>query len=109
MYSYMRKYGKGTTKDDLREIVKDGWSIPKNSFDEVYPGIILGDATTAMSCRTLVREGVTHILNMASTCPDCLEKNFCGTCVLTRPSLYPNLKFKGLHSYDDRFFPLYKV
>lgn len=41
---YTRRFGTGTTKEDLREIVKEGWCPPRNSYDEVYPGILLGDA-----------------------------------------------------------------
>jgi len=108
--NYSRRFGATTTKDDLREIVKEGWTIPKNSYDEVYPGIVLGDSTTALSVRTLLREGVTHILNAAMACPDCLRKDICGTCVLTRPSYYTHSKiaFKGVQSHDEPRFPLYK-
>lgn len=66
--------------------------------------------TTALSVRTLLREGVTHIVNAAMACSWCQEKNFCGTCVLTKPSYYAhsNIKFKGVEAIDDRYCQLYR-
>lgn len=106
MYSRRR----GTTKEDLREIVKEGWCPPRNSYDEVYPGIILGDGSTALSTRTLSREGVTHILNAAMACSDCLRRDICGTCVLTKPSFYihSGIEYKGIQAHDEKRFPLYR-
>lgn len=31
------------SKDELRAIVKEKWCPPRNSYDEVYPGIFIGD------------------------------------------------------------------
>jgi len=108
--SYSRRYGTSMTKDDLREIVKEGWTRPRNSYDEVYPGILLGDGTTALSVRTLKGEGVTHVLNAAAACSECEARSPCGTCVLTKPSYYSHseIAFKGVQAHDERRFPLYR-
>jgi len=38
---------------------------PRRSFDEVFPGIFLGDSRIAMNRTELRRLGITHVLNAA--------------------------------------------
>ncbi|ODN06352.1 Dual specificity protein phosphatase 3 [Orchesella cincta] len=99
-----------TSKEELKAIVRERWCPPRNSYDEVYPGILIGDSTAALSVRTLVREGVTHVVNAAMACSYCQAQDYCGTCVLTRPSFYAHstIKFKGVEAIDDRRCQLYK-
>lgn len=73
-------------------------------------GLFLDYSTAALGVRTLLREGVTHVVNAAMACSWCQEKNFCGTCVLTKPSYYSHsaIKFKGVEAIDDRYCQLYR-
>jgi len=99
------------TMQELRDIVSTNWSRPKTAYDEVYPGIILGDGSTALSVRTLVNEDVTHVVNASFACDSCLRRELCGTCVLTKASYYSHssqIVFKGIAANDEKRFPLYK-
>jgi len=40
--------------------------LPTEPYNEVYPGIYLGDETTALSTHILRQIGITHVLNAAS-------------------------------------------
>uniref|UniRef100_A0A0B7B3L5 Dual specificity protein phosphatase n=1 Tax=Arion vulgaris TaxID=1028688 RepID=A0A0B7B3L5_9EUPU len=39
--------------------------LPKNTCDEVYPGIWLGEASVAMAPKTLKLMGITHVCNVS--------------------------------------------
>jgi len=54
-----------TNVDDLRDIVRDHWSRPRNPFDEVYPGIFIGDARTAKDVMVLKMKRIAFIVNAA--------------------------------------------
>jgi hypothetical protein len=41
------------------------YELPTDPFNEVYPGIILGDGTTALCVMKLRALGVTHVVNTA--------------------------------------------
>ncbi|CAG7836178.1 unnamed protein product [Allacma fusca] len=98
-----------TSVDDLRDIVSDRWSRPRNPFDEVFPGIFLGDASAALCMSILVREGIGFVVNAADSCSRCLAGRNCGTCVRTRQAFYNvgNIQLKAIAALDEVGFPLY--
>ncbi|KAK0091677.1 hypothetical protein PV326_002863 [Microctonus aethiopoides] len=63
--------------------------------DEVYPGIIIGNGSTAKQKRYLSEIGITHVLNAA-------EGNFSGY-VNTNSEFYSdtNIKYLGFRLYDS--------
>ncbi|KAK8768842.1 hypothetical protein V5799_014694 [Amblyomma americanum] len=78
--------------------------LPREPYNEVYPGVLLGDGTTALCVGLLRRLGVTHVLNAACGRGMCL--------VNTGPALYQSagIRFMGIEALDmsafrlDRFF-----
>ncbi|CAI9721918.1 specificity phosphatase 3-like [Octopus vulgaris] len=98
------------TYKQLREILRPsnvdqyGWVFTFHSmpgqYDEVYPGILLGNRTGALNKVALKKEGVTHVLNCA-----------CGSrfnMINTDEGYYEDLsiKFLGIPAMD---FPTYKL
>lgn len=83
---------------------RNGWLFTFNSipgqYDEVYPGILLGNRAGALNKTALKKEGVTHVLNCA-----------CGSkfnMINTDEGFYEGLsiKFLGIPAQD---FPTYKL
>lgn len=73
-----------------------------HSYDEVYPGVILGDAKIAMDKATIGQLGVTHILNAA------MGQKF--NQINTSKHYYHDLslQFYGINAIDIAGFKLYK-
>ncbi|KAK8744241.1 hypothetical protein OTU49_001079 [Cherax quadricarinatus] len=69
------------------------WFRPINSCDEVFPGIILSDADTALSTQLVKEMGVTHILNAAQGHNNSAYDGY----VSTSPTYYA--KLKGIKYY----------
>lgn len=66
--SWRRPVPVSCTPDELTDIIiapRGVYEIPTDPFNEVYPGIILGDGTTALCVMKLRSLGVTHVLNAA--------------------------------------------
>ncbi|XP_042216162.1 protein phosphatase Slingshot homolog 1-like isoform X2 [Homarus americanus] len=69
------------------------WYRPVNSYDEVFPGVLLGDSDTALSTQEIKDLGITHILNAAQGHNNTAYDGY----VSTSPSYYA--KLKGLKYY----------
>ena len=66
--SWRRALPPACTPDELTDIIlgpRGIYEIPSDPYNEVYPGIILGDGTTALCVLKLRSIGVTHVLNTA--------------------------------------------
>ncbi|XP_013384638.1 dual specificity protein phosphatase 3-like [Lingula anatina] len=74
--------------------------LPSNDWDEVYPGLLISDGTTAKSKSELKRLGITHILNCA--------KGKSPYHVNTNHVMYRDLgvKFKAIEATDQMNFDL---
>lgn len=88
---------------ELRDLLLDPaggrWFRPINSADEVFPGVLLGDADTALSTHELRDLGVTHVLNAAQGHNNPAYNGY----VSTNPTYYAkmkNLKFMGIAAMD---------
>lgn len=92
---------------ELNEIMDEegGHIKPLRRYDEVYPGIILGDGPTALNVPRLKSLGVTHVLNTA----EWIEGDEMPHLIATPVEEYytPNgIKYHGLHSYNIASFDL---
>lgn len=78
------------------------YEIPSDPYNEVYPGIIIGDGTTALCVMKLKSMGVTHVLNAA-----CGKDTSFGL-INTSPSFYSaaGIKFLGIEAYDMQCFDI---
>lgn len=66
--SWRRPSPPACTPDELTDIIlgpRGVYEIPTEPYNEVYPGIVLGDGTTALCVLKLRSIGVTHVLNAA--------------------------------------------
>ena len=66
--SWRRPAPVSCTPEELTDIItapRGVYEIPTDPYNEVYPGIILGDGTTALCAMKLRSIGVTHVLNTA--------------------------------------------
>lgn len=84
---------------DLLDPIGSRWYRPVNSFDEVFPGILLGDADTALSTQEIKDNNITHILNAAQGTNNHAYSGYVGT----NPTYYGklrNVKFMGIPAMD---------
>lgn len=84
---------------DLLDPVGSRWYRPINNFDEVFPGVLLGDVDTALSTQEIKDNGITHILNAAHG----TNNQAYGGYVGTNPTYYAklrNVKFLGVPAMD---------
>ncbi|XP_045113202.1 uncharacterized protein LOC123505656 [Portunus trituberculatus] len=84
---------------DLVDPIGSRWYRPINSFDEVFPGVLLGDADTALSTQEIKDNNITHILNAAQGTNNHAYSGYVGT----NPSYYAklrNIKFMGIPAMD---------
>ncbi|XP_066971166.1 uncharacterized protein [Macrobrachium rosenbergii] len=74
------------------------WFRPTNGYDEIFPGILLGDAETALSTILLKELGVTHVLNAAQGHNNTAYNGY----VSTHPSYYSRkgIKYLGVPAMD---------
>ncbi|GBM26108.1 Dual specificity protein phosphatase 3 [Araneus ventricosus] len=94
------------TPGELLDIIRTPagyYALPTDPWNEVYPGIFLSDAPTAMCTSLLKRMGITHVLNAAQG----KEKN-CGQ-VNTWPGFYTQsgIQFLGVPAFDNIVFRLH--
>ena len=94
---------------ELNEIIDEegGHIKPLRRYDEVYPGIILGDGPTALNVPRLKSLGVTHVLNTAYI-HDTEEDEMPHLIATPVEEYYTpnNIKFQGIHSYNIASFDL---
>lgn len=76
--------------------------LPHEPWNEVYPGIYIGDKHTALCTHTLKDIGITHVLNAAQGNEHC--KGF----VNTNPTYYKSvgIDYKGFPAIDMLSFDL---
>lgn len=77
---------------------------PLDSFDEVFPGILLGDASTALSTCLLKELKVTHVLNAAYGKNDEYYGGFVNTSFANYD--HAGIKFMGIPALDTPSFYL---
>lgn len=92
---------------ELNEIIDEqgGHIKPLRRYDEVYPGIILGDGPTALNVPRLQSLNVTHVLNTAMW----IEGDETPHLIATPVDEYytpNNIKYHGIHSYNIPSFDL---
>lgn len=100
-----------------------GFTLPTEPANEVYPGVLLGDAPTALSTYKLNQLGVTHVVNVAQAPTISLyppsnsnnTKNYkwqdwgaVGGFVRTSEAYYKHvgMEFLGIPAYDTITFNL---
>jgi len=95
-----------------------GFTLPVDACNQVYPGIFLGDAPTALSTSKLNQLGITHVLNTAqaptvaqyppSQSPKLQNWGLVGGFVRTSQAYYKhvNMEFLGFPAYDTITFNL---
>lgn len=98
----------GVEEDELCRLLcpRGRLELPREPYNEVYPGVLLGDGPTALCVGMLRRLGVTHVLNAACG----RDASLC--LVNTGPALYraAGIRFLGIEALDmvgfrlDRFF-----
>lgn len=98
----------GMEEDELCRLLcpRGRLELPREPYNEVYPGVLLGDGMTALCVGLLRRMGVTHVLNAACG----RDASLC--LVNTGPALYraAGIRFLGIEALDvsvfrlDRFF-----
>ncbi|XP_076062847.1 dual specificity protein phosphatase 3-like [Oratosquilla oratoria] len=101
----MRKVQRSRTSDMRDLLFTNGrWVPPADPYNEVYPGILIGDVGTALSTIHLRELGVTHVLNAAHGRDNDVFVGY----VNTGPSYYERagITFKGIHALDLPFFSL---
>lgn len=78
------------------------YETPSDAFNEVYPGILLGNGPTAMDIYKLKQLGVSHVLNTA--CGKTPEYGM----INTSQKYYANsgIRFMGILAYDMSSFNL---
>lgn len=104
-YSWWRRPTTSCTPDELTNIIvapKGMYEVPSDPYNEVYPGIIIGDGTTALCVMKLKSLGVTHVLNAA-----CGKDPGFGL-INTSRNFYQasGIKFLGIEAYDMSSFCL---
>ena len=104
-YSWWRKQATSCSPDQLTEIIiapRGMYEIPSDAFNEVYPGIIIGDGTTALCVMRLKSLGVTHVLNAAC------GKDPAFGLINTSRNFYQasGIRFLGIEAYDMSSFCL---
>ncbi|KAL7861161.1 hypothetical protein AOLI_G00175100 [Acnodon oligacanthus] len=60
--------GYGVSVEQLNDLLTDengDFCMPSRDFNQVWPGILLGNESVALSVRRLQQLGVTHVLNAA--------------------------------------------
>ena len=92
---------------ELNELIDEqgGHIKPLRRYDEVYPGIILGDGPTALNVPRLKALGVTHVLNTAAW----VEGDEMPHLIATPVEEYytPNkIAYHGIHTYNIASFDL---
>lgn len=94
----------GLEEDELCRLLcpRGRLELPREPYNEVYPGILLGDGTTALCVGMLRRLGVTHVLNAACG----RDSSLC--LVNTGPALYraAGIRFLGIEALDMAGFRL---
>lgn len=98
--------GGPTTPEELKEMLSDRYyaaQIPCRHYDEIFPGLYLGDMKTARNILTLEKLGVTHILNSAY-CPSPFTDKETSEGYY-RERNFP-CEFMGIAAQD---FPSYKI
>lgn len=104
--SWWRKSTPTCTPDELTNIIvapSGGmYEIPTDPYNEVYPGVIIGDGTTALCVMKLKSMGITHVLNAA------MGKDASFGLINTSPSFYAasGIKFLGIEAYDMQCFDI---
>lgn len=93
------------TPDELTDIIigpRGVFEVPLDAYNEVYPGIILGDGTTALCVSKLKSMGVTHVLNTA------WGKDRSFGLINTSSSFYRSsgIHFHGIEAIDVSSFSL---
>ena len=78
------------------------YEIPTDPYNEVYPGVIIGDGTTALCIMKLKSMGITHVLNAA------YGKDASFGLINTSASFYAasGIKFLGIEAYDMQCFDM---
>lgn len=78
------------------------YTLPTDPYNEVYPGIYIGDAPTALCTGLLQRMGITHVVNAAQGA----DRDF--GYVNTTEGFYGSsgIKFLGIPAMDIRAFKL---
>ncbi|GIY90529.1 dual specificity protein phosphatase 3 [Caerostris extrusa] len=94
------------TPDDLLDIIREPsgyYELPTDPWNEVYPGILLSDAPTALCTSLLRRMGITHVLNAAQG-----KEKHCGL-VNTWPGFYTQsgIRFLGVPAFDNIVFRIH--
>ncbi|XP_035226324.1 dual specificity protein phosphatase 3-like [Stegodyphus dumicola] len=94
------------TPDELLDIIREPsgyYSLPTDPWNEVYPGVYLSDAPTAMCTSLLKRMGITHVLNAAQG-----KEKSCGQ-VNTWSGFYSQsgIQFLGVPAFDNVVFRIY--
>lgn len=103
---WWRKATPTCTPDELTSIIVSPsggyYEIPSDPYNEVYPGIIIGDGTTALCVMKLKSMGITHVLNAAC------GKDISFGLINTSQSFYSasGIKFLGIEAYDMQCFDL---
>ncbi|XP_037093461.1 dual specificity protein phosphatase 3-like isoform X1 [Pollicipes pollicipes] len=93
------------TVEDLRDMLvapsHGRIAFPSKPYDEVYPGIYIGDGATALSLTVLRSLKVTHVLNAAHGRDNA---TYAGCYVRTRASFYSaaGMIFLGVPAVDTR-------
>lgn len=102
-YSWWRKQPTSCTPDELTNIItapRNKYETPGDPFNEVYPGILLGNGPTAIDIFRLKQLGVTHVLNCA--CGKEPEYGMINTS--QRYYTSSGIKFMGIVAYDMSSF-----
>nr|ACO12153.1 Dual specificity protein phosphatase 3 [Lepeophtheirus salmonis] len=98
--------GKSTSVLKMRDLLRDPitgrWRWPVNGADQVYPGIYLGDAYTAMCIKVLKELNITAVLNASQGTMS--DWNY----VNTKASYYvnSNIAFFGIPAVDLKHYPI---
>lgn len=102
-YSWWRRATLSCTPEELSNIItapRNMYETPSDPYNEVYPGILLGNGPTAIDVFKLKHLGVTHVLNTA--CGKEVEYGM----VNTSQKYYERagIKFMGVGAYDMSSF-----
>lgn len=84
----------------LTEPSRGYYVLPTDPYNEVYPGIYIGDGTTALCTGLLKKLGITHVLNAAQ------GKDRARCLVNTSPAFYRDtgIQFLGIEALDINGF-----
>ncbi|CAG0888080.1 unnamed protein product [Cyprideis torosa] len=97
-----------STVDELMDLItgpnNGHGALPTEPYNEVYPGLFVGNAVTALSTGTLRELGITHVLNAALGRRNSIYQGY----VSTSSTYYQHAKiqFLGLHAMDLYTFPM---